>query len=75
MIHAFFRNLPPEAKETIEANIQEFNRERAEMDREVGQRDSNISTNPIGPKVTLIVRWVNGTSHPMTSSCWPRKCA
>lgn len=36
-----FRNLPPEAKETIEANIQEFNRERAEMDREVGKWDES----------------------------------
>ena len=30
-----FRNLPQEAKETIDANIKEFNEQRAEMDREV----------------------------------------
>ena len=31
----FFRNLPDPAKEVIDANIKEFNEQRAEMDREV----------------------------------------
>jgi catenin alpha len=36
-----FRNLPQEAKETIDANIKEFNEQRAEMDREVGKWDES----------------------------------
>jgi len=36
-----FKNLPEPAKEVIDANIKEFNEQRAEMDREVGKWDES----------------------------------